>query len=215
MAVVKGYGVGIFCLQQLNKLRRISTMNKNMNKRLIAMTAGAALLAAAQSSFAGSVVIGPLHPTITLSSDCTASLTAASDFGSYPTTQASPLTITPAGSVAVTCSIGVPYAILVDGGLHYDLDGSGRRILLGASDPVNHMMQYILRKGATAIEVGDIVDPLYPSYDPTYIETTSSNATTGTGNGNSQSYVLTARVLISTSRFVDNYTDTVAVWVQL
>ena len=79
------------------------------------------------------------------------------------------------------------------------------------TNPVNKM-QYRLRR--SLVDIGDAVDPAYASYDGTYTETTDLPAITATGTGNPQGYNFTANILISSSRVVDDYNDTVAVLVQ-
>lgn len=185
--------------------------SKKSRKYFAAFALSSALLAISQNSFAGSASGGTLNPVITLESTCTASITPQPTFGTYPTTNPDLIGVS-AGSVAVTCSDGLRYAILLGGGLNYD-SGDARRRLTG-TNPANVIKYRILYAGA---DVGDVVLSFYPSYDAGYTPTApGQNAIYVTGNGSEQSFPLTANIFItSSSKVVDNYTDTVAVLVQL
>ncbi len=186
-----------------------------MKKIFAALAAGAAFLAAADSSFAGSVSGGTLEPIIVLENSCTVAVAGGGavgqNFGDWPTTAAN-LTNATAGAIKIACSNGLGYRILLNAGLH-SIDFLGMGMIVRNMQGVNpaNNIPYTLNYNAAA--VGD--NNPYGTYTVTMPNAPGISATGNGDTTNLQTYDLKANVSISSStRAVDVYTDTVAVTVQ-
>lgn len=180
-----------------------------MRKQLTALAAGSVLLAAAQSSFAGSMPIGSITPTMTLENSCIAGVITGQDFGTWPTTAAD-LTNVGAGKIEIACSTDLAYRILLNAGLHSTtVFGMKVRNMQGVN-PANNI-PYTLSYNASP--VGD--NNPYGTYTITIPLVPGISATGNGDTTNLQTYDLKADVYISMStKAVDDYTDTVDVTVQ-
>ncbi|MGX9727570.1 MAG: Csu type fimbrial protein [Candidatus Electronema sp. VV] len=136
-----------------------------------------------------------LHVTETCSMD----VSGIHGFGTWPTGGSNPSGVA-LGSISVTCSPGIQYALGVDAGQHYD--GSRRQLASGSS-----MVPYILRTSSSGPEWGDTGLKAIIS---DYIETHHAQAVQGGGTGQSQNFFLWGDA--ETAGAPDgNYADTVTV----
>ncbi|MCI5193722.1 MAG: hypothetical protein D3915_11460 [Candidatus Electrothrix sp. AU1_5] len=187
-----------------------------MKKQILSLAAGAALVFAAQSSFAGSVVAtgGPLAYDVELTAGCTASVVGGGNLSTQSSPYA-PVIDAPAGVVTVNCTNTTAYGVCVDAGLN---DDTTTRLLL--SDDGVSTLAYRLDTDNAAVgtPVGDVgcaaleVSAGDPS---TYTDTTTwgDAMVSGTGDATDQTVNLYADVVISTDSVPGTYTDTVTVTV--
>lgn len=185
-----------------------------MKKQIFSLAAGAALVFAAQSSFAGSAPAGDFDYQVILTGGCTVT-TAAS--GLIPLgTQASyagDILGVAAGSVVVKCS-NMAYGICVNGGTNPDSGNSTRRLTDGTN-----FLSYDLKVdlGAGAVSVGDNgcnavagigADTAAWANPIGGAVTVGPPVTAGlTGTGADQTYNLTADVTIPVTSVPGTYVD--------
>ena len=160
-----------------------------MEKRTLALTVISAAIALSISSTANAATTAPMEIMVTVVSTCAVEVSPV-DFGNYNGAQ-----INRTGEVNVSCNAGVPYAIGLDAGLHYD---QANRFM---SDGAGHMLPYRLTYAGS--EWGDIaVTDTYPG-DPV----------AGVGIGLAESYTVEAMVFANQNASPGVYTDTVTVTV--
>jgi spore coat protein U-like protein len=173
-----------------------------MNKKLLALATGAALLVGAQSGFAG-VASNSISYQITLSEDCTVGFGWGVHFGNY-LIDSPDLTGVFAGQASVHCEAGIPYVIVVDGGMN--TDGSIRRMY----DGNGAYMEYDLMD-ANGNLVGD-ANPVDPAYTPSFNAAPWADGISGIGSGSLDYYSLSADIFIA-GLPAGSYTDQVGVTV--
>ncbi len=181
-----------------------------MKKQILALAAGAALLVAAQNSFAGYVNAtgGPLSYNVVLQAGCTAGVAGG---GTLATKSApyTPVTDALAGAVTVNCTNSTNYKVCVDDGLQGN--GSTRRLADGAS-PVEHYLTYILSSATgTSTDVGDAGCKTLGGTSAPGDTATWAAPISGTGDTTDQTVNLYADVSIATTDVPGTYADTVVV----
>lgn len=112
-----------------------------------------------------------------MASGCSLDVSGIHGFGAWPTGGSNPSGVA-LGSVSVTCSPGIQYAVGIDAGQHYD--GSRRRLASGSS-----MVPYKLRTSSGGTEWGDTGLKAILS---DYVETHPAQAVQGGGSGQSQNF---------------------------
>jgi len=180
-------------------------------KNVIIFAAGAALLVAAQSSFANTQSGGTLNYSITIVGNCTVTSTSiGGGFGMYGTTHAD-LTNQSAGSIAVLCPTTLPYQVLIDGGQD-PVSGTTRRMTYD-DGTTKHYIAYNLKYSGT--EIGDS-NPVDTSYTSPNNPAGWANGLAWTASAAGEVFPLTSDVKIASMSPVPVggiYTDTVAVTV--
>ncbi len=187
-----------------------------MNKPLTALVAGAALLAAAESSLAGSAPAGSVNYQVVLQDSCKVDVFNAGstvlDLGSQPS-YAGDKTVNNIGSLTITCS-NMAYGICVSGGANY-LAGITRRLKDTAATP--NYLNYTLLNASNSVQVGDNgcnafagIGADTATWAPPMGGAVSAGPprTAGlTGTGSSQSFALNAVVTIPANSVPGTYTD--------
>jgi spore coat protein U-like protein len=189
-----------------------------MKKQILSLAAGAALVFAAQNSFAGSVPAGSVDYSVTLNGGCTVVTPAAGpialDGGAGLNVPYTNLAAVSAGSVTVNCSNTLAYGVCVDGGLYANLVTRHLDGQLPDLTPGTDQLVYDLK--VAGISVGDLG---CTGVEATYVETAAWTNPVGglvpglTGNALDQTYDLTADVIIPPASLPGTYTDTVALTV--
>jgi len=184
-----------------------------MKKQLITLASAAAILVAAQSSFAGSTNAGNLNYQVTLNPGCSASVTSP---GPWPTQNPAYSSFSAgAGDVTVTCTKTTPYGICLNGGLQPNppIPGPGTRQLASGANKLTYTLQ-----SAGAYSQGpDLGDSGCATYTGFADSAAWANPIGGALFGlvgdapNPQVYNLTANVAIPPNAVPGTYTDTVAV----
>ncbi|MCI5193720.1 MAG: SCPU domain-containing protein [Candidatus Electrothrix sp. AU1_5] len=100
-------------------------------------------------------------------------------FGAWPTGGSNPKGVA-LGSISITCSSGLQYALGIDAGQHYD---GSRRVLVSGDNTV----PYKLRTSSGGPEWGDTGLTAIAS---DYVETHPAQAVQGNGNGQSQNFFI-------------------------
>ncbi len=160
-----------------------------MEKRFLALSVLSAAMAFSVSSNVQAATSAPMEIMVTVVSSCAVEVTPI-DFGNYNGAQ-----INRTGEVTVACNDGVPYAIGLDAGLHYD---QANRFM---ADGAGNMLPYRLTYAGT--DWGDIaVTDTYPG-DPV----------AGVGIGIPEAYTVEAMVFANQNAQPGVYTDTVTVTV--
>lgn len=121
-----------------------------MNKQILVLAAGAALLTAAQSCFAGSVPAGSVNYQVVLNPGCTVNSFAgggAFDLGNYSSVGGDQ-TVPSVVNVDITCAT-MAYGICVSGGTYYTL--TTRRL----KDAGANYLNYDLQDASNDTPVGD------------------------------------------------------------
>ncbi len=121
-----------------------------MKKQILALAAGAALLTAASSSFAGSVGAGDFDYQVTLTGACTVTTGASGiiilgNKNSF----AGDIVDAPAGSITIKCS-NMAYGVCVNGGTN-PLASTSRRL----TDGTNYLKYILSTTTGTTTDVGD------------------------------------------------------------
>lgn len=180
------------------------------NKKVLALATGAALLAGAQSSFAGTDS-ATANYEITLTAPCT--ITASGQV--FPGQPSSIMTVldVAAGIVDVTCPVGVSYDWGIDKGAHWSTLIPEKRHMNG---PTGENIPYVLTYAGLLIG-----DNGLQNTDPSYVPTTGSvmslafsGGVMQTGSGAAQSFDLRAQVELNAKGSpydAGTYTDTVRV----
>lgn len=180
-----------------------------MNKQILVLAAGAALLTAAQSSFAGSAPAGSVNYQVVLEDSCVVSAFGGGpiNLGSQPS-YAGNKTVTGVGNVTLTCS-NMAYGICVSGGSNY-IAGVTRR-LKDTAFPANYLV-YDLQDASNNTSVGD--RDCAPFISGGYTETANWAYPFGgspvpgiPGTGGSQSFSMNAIVTIPTNSIPGVYSD--------
>ena len=162
-----------------------------MKKRFMHLSVLSAALAVVLpfTSTVNAATTAPMEIMVTVVSSCAVEVSPI-DFGNYNGAQ-----INRTGEVNVSCNDGVPYAIGLDAGLHYD---QANRFM---ADGAGNMLPYRLTYAGT--DWGDIaVTDTYPG-DPV----------AGVGIGLAESYTVDAMVFANQNAMPGVYTDTVTVTV--
>jgi len=160
-----------------------------MEKRFLALSILSAALALPVTSTVNAAATAPMEIMVTVVSSCAVEVTPI-DFGNYNGAQ-----INRTGEVNVSCNDGVPYAIGLDAGLHYD---QANRFM---ADGAGNMLPYRLTYAGA--DWGDIaVTDTYPG-DPV----------AGVGIGIPEAYTVEAMVFANQNASPGVYTDTVTVTV--
>jgi spore coat protein U-like protein len=179
-----------------------------MKKQILSLAAGAALLLAAQSSFAVGMVTAtgsPLSYDVVLTAGCTASVVGGGNLSTQSPPYA-PVADALAGTVTVNCTNTTVYGVCVDAGLNDG--GTGARNL---ADGAN-LLPYTLDN---AVGAGTLVgDGGCTAVEATYGgDTTVDSMVSGTGDTTDQTVDLYADVTVLPTSAPGTYSDTVDVTV--
>jgi len=160
-----------------------------MEKRFLAISILSAAMALPISYSAQAATSAPMEIMVTVVSSCAVEVTPI-DFGNYNGAQ-----INRTGEVSVACNDGVPYAIGLDAGLHYD---QANRFM---ADGAGNMLPYRLTYAGA--DWGD----------NTVTDTYRADPVTGVGIGIAEAYTVEAMVWANQNASPGVYTDTVTVTV--
>jgi spore coat protein U-like protein len=179
-----------------------------LNKKLLALATGAALLAGAQSGFAGSLGAGIASYDVALADSCTSASVGGASFGTQATSNPDLLGQS-GGGVSVVCPSGLAYRIMVDGGQNASAVTANRRHMFSG---VNYI-SYELVDSSTFFQVGDN-NPLDGGYTSPNGPAAWAGGVDGTGNGSWGNYHgFNANVYITDSPVAGTYNDSVGVTV--
>lgn len=112
-----------------------------------------------------------------MSEQCSLDVSGIHGFGAWPTGGSNPKGVA-LGSISITCSSGLQYALGIDAGQHYD--GSRRGLVSGDST-----VPYKLRTSSGGPEWGDVG---LTAVSSDYVETHPAQAVQGDGTGQSQNF---------------------------